>query len=619
MPDQSHAKTPRIARRILAAAAAGGTLVFTLHLLYSALCAFSWQNFLMSDYGNYTNTVWNLAHGNGFKFLVTHNYLKTHLSFSLAALAPLFYLWNSPCLLIVVQWLFLVGGALFLFRTMRRSGTPLAARWAILFFYTASPFTQSTLLSEFHFVSAYLVLVPALYYCTCFRKAWTPLPLLLLLGMREDAALLLPAFFVYQAWKGKWKAGYVYAALSLAYAVAAVLWLYPLINGVSLFAIRDSEAGLTSIAGTFGREALLVRAKVSLWFFAAYLPFLVVRRGRAWLPLLVIPALPYIIAMSSGYPRQHALQFHYPAALMAFAAVAMIQAWTESRSADGQEPGHSPWPELGYALAMIAVVSCTHTQRGYFMGGGESHRVYAGPHVVGRAAYRAARHIPREGTLICCQRRAVFCANREDITTWTHWRNGSMESIDIFFCDYAELLKDSSAIVEFLRDGSFGVRHEDFPYLVVQRGHATDRNAEVLGQVDRKMLPFAAMPHCAALALDASGLVAYWHGNGSKAPCYVAHGHRPHLAAGRYLAHFELRASAPERNVRNNWGYLSLYVSGDKKANTEHEIEHVPHTDGEYRIQSVPIELATATTVEPCVTGGDAELWLRSVWFEKVD
>ena len=73
-----------------------GATVFLGHLLFSALAAFSAQNYLMSDYGVYTNTIYNIAHGNGFKFLSEHSYLRTHLSFSLALLAPLFWLYSSP-------------------------------------------------------------------------------------------------------------------------------------------------------------------------------------------------------------------------------------------------------------------------------------------------------------------------------------------------------------------------------------------------------------------------------------------------------------------------------------------------------------------------------------------
>ena len=116
---------PRARRfdRLVVAAGLAGTALFALHLLYSAMCAFSWKNFLMMDYGAYTNFLYNLAHGDGFRFLHEHNYLKTHLSFSFILLTPLVHLWASPLLLIVVQWLFLVGGATFLWRFLRRAGT----------------------------------------------------------------------------------------------------------------------------------------------------------------------------------------------------------------------------------------------------------------------------------------------------------------------------------------------------------------------------------------------------------------------------------------------------------------------------------------------------------------
>lgn len=618
-PKQLLARTRAALRPIVITTAVAGTLAFTLHLLFSALCAFSWQNFLMSDYGVYTNTIWNLAHGNGFKFLVTHNYLKTHLSFSLAVLTPLFYLWDNPLLLIVVQWSFLVSGMAVLFMTMCRAEVPSPARWVILLLYAASPFTQGVMLSEFHGVSAYLLLVPVLYYCTCFRKAWTAVPLLLILGLREDAGFLLPAFFAYRAWRDNWKAGYVYAALSAAYALAATLWLYPLVNGISLFEVRKSEAGLTSIAGTLGAEALFVRARATLWFLAAYLPFLTLRRLRAWPPLLVFPALPYIIAMASGFARQHTLSFHYPAALMAFAAVGMIQAWRnigrEARGGGTAPPGTALW----FALAMVAVVSVSHRERGYFLGGANTNRVYTGLQPGGRALYRASRGIPREGTLLCTQWQAVFCANRENITTWTHKGGERPDAVDLVFCDCGELLKEDKLwISKALRNGTFGVWSEYFPYIVLKRGHDTNRNAALLEGVDSGMRPFATMPFRRGLALEETGLVTYWNGDGNKAPCWVAHGHKAPLETGRYLAHFTLKAATPRRGVRGNWGYLSLYVPGNASPIAEQEIAHLAHTNGEFRVQSLPVELQAPTTVDPRVTGGDAELWLKSVSFTAI-
>jgi hypothetical protein len=84
--------------------------LFAGHLLYSAMCALSWKNFLMMDYGAYTNFLYNLAHGDGFRFL-----LRTQLPEN----PPLLLLHppgarssisgNLRLLLILIQWLFLDG------------------------------------------------------------------------------------------------------------------------------------------------------------------------------------------------------------------------------------------------------------------------------------------------------------------------------------------------------------------------------------------------------------------------------------------------------------------------------------------------------------------------------
>ena len=62
------------------------------------------------DLGSYTHLVWNIAHG---RFFVTAlgpaNYLTNHFSLLLISLAPLFWLWSDPRMLMTVQQIILAG------------------------------------------------------------------------------------------------------------------------------------------------------------------------------------------------------------------------------------------------------------------------------------------------------------------------------------------------------------------------------------------------------------------------------------------------------------------------------------------------------------------------------
>jgi uncharacterized membrane protein len=119
-----------------------------------------------------------------------------------------------------------VGGLVIWYRAARRHALPVALTCAFLFFWIAKPFMQAVLLSDFHGVSAYLVLVPWLYYCLVFRKSLAWLPLLLLWGVREDAAFIAVPILLYVVACHRWKPGYLLAGVSLLYGVLACSLLF---------------------------------------------------------------------------------------------------------------------------------------------------------------------------------------------------------------------------------------------------------------------------------------------------------------------------------------------------------------------------------------------------------
>ncbi len=451
---------------------------FAVRVLAAALSAFSWQNFLFSDYGVYTNTVWNLSRGHGFAFLIDHSYLTTHLSFSLALLAPLFRIYDSPLLLIFVQWAFMVGGGAIWLRLMRRLSVPWPVAAAVLAFWVAYPYTQSVLLSQFHGVSAYLLLVPWLVYCLCCARRWIVLPWLCLLGLREEVGLLLSLVFVYFAVKERWRMGYVYAALSVAYSAVAVLVLYPLLTGESLFAIRQSETSVAGVRAGLTGDAVLVRLRALFWLYLPCMPFvLCIRRG--WRPFLVLPLIPLLITMLSGFPRQYALRFHYPAVLTAWITAAMVVAW---RQAGGLRRG-----QLQPALcgALLGTTLAAHALFGFFWAGGNTHQVYEEFNANGKALLALSRRCPKEGILVAEQRIAPYFANRAQITTWRYW-SPSEHPAELIACHYgAFLVRDDVDLMGLVRSGEFGVIGLEAPFALLKRGGQTELNHTAIAAVER--------------------------------------------------------------------------------------------------------------------------------------
>ena len=258
------------------------TILVAARILYGAYCGFTSGEFAFFDYGVYTNTAWNLGHGNGFTFLVDKSYLTTHLSFSLMLLGPLFHIWDHPFLLALAQWLMLIGGAILIWRAASRAGVAQARIAALLFLFVAHPFTQQVLLCSFHGVGFYYWLLPWFYYTLAYRRRWCWMPWILLLGLREDAFITLLPLLLYFAIRDRWRAGYVMAVLSLLYGISAIFILYPAINGISLFERRGTEiAGLDGLVK--GSNALAARLRSLWWIFLPLVPL----AGRRLYPVLI--------------------------------------------------------------------------------------------------------------------------------------------------------------------------------------------------------------------------------------------------------------------------------------------------------------------------------------------
>ena len=596
---------------LLVGLAAAGFLLFAAHLLYSALCAFSWKNFLMMDYGAYTNFLYNLSHGDGFRYLTDLNYLKTHLSFSFILLVPLVWIWESPLLLIFVQWSFLLGGAAILLLALRRArvAPPLAA--ALLCTFVAYPMAQSVMLSEFHGVSAYFLLLPWLFHEAAFRKRWAFLPLLILLGLREDAGLIALPLLLFFSIRDRWKGGYLLSAATLAYVLFALFALYPWLNGTSLFGVRAHETSSASILDSFAPDRLAVRARALGWLLLPAAGLALWTR-RAWIPLLVFPSFALLQALGSGMERQHSLGFHYPAA--AFSALVCAMALV----AAGPFPP-SRWriparhlPRLA-AATLLLLTACAHFRNGYFLGGRQTQRVYVHFHAQLFPLLRLARETPKPGLLLCNQRLATYFAMRPDLMV-LHYADPARHVPDLVVTSIHEIqTPDFAPILQSLADGEFGLARTQFPYLLLQRGHSTLDNPALLEKLRHSQMVAALMPSQGGDLVDdpAQGLLKHWQGADYREPLALVYGRAIQIPAGAYVAHFRLHAhSGPDGNS----GTLSVHLRNESAAIAQAPIRPTP--DDAFADQSLPFVLDAPSLVEPRITAGPADLTLKSIRIE---
>lgn len=577
-------------------------------LLYASYAALTWGKFQLYDYGIYTNMIWNSGHGQLFRVMMDRTYLTTHLSFTLALLGPLYRLWDHPFLLSLLQWLMLMAGALIVWSIARKERLRADVTAALLFFYVAYPYAQSVQLSEFHGVCFYLFLVPWLYYCMAYRKSMVWIPLMLLLGLREDAFLIALPMLLYFAIRDRWKMGYLYFLLAIAYGLIAMFYLFPLINEMGLF---DRRQG--AFAGSMGWGSIKKRAAALLWVVLPMLMFL--RRG--WLPVILFPLVAILIAMGSGYWRQYELRIHYPAAIMACLAVGMLEAIIRTRR-KGDKPTLDSLTTSTY-LCLVTIVA--HVFIGFIFGGGQNVRTYLRVHPDGVSTLDAASRIPKGGILLCEKRLAGFCANREDLLAWKHYEaRMDVRPVDYVFLTMQRFLgRKGSVYHAMLEEEEFGVRYFDGHNLIFERGYDTRRNAEALqARKDaRNTIRITNTSGHAGEDKPVPGCVSarYWEGDGSRAPVTLSYGRTRTLNAGRWKARIRLRSAKPKRAVKDTWGSLSLHVHGEQEPMARMEIEPVDGRRGMFRIQDLTFELWETTDVEPRVMGGDARLWLDYVGF----
>lgn len=110
------------------------------------------------DLGNMDQTVWNVANGNGFTLTDPYgenqeSRLAVHADFLLIFLAPLYYIWSDPRMLLLVQTIVLGMGALpvyWLARDKLKSEKPAILFSAAFLLY---PTIQRNLLHDFHAVA----------------------------------------------------------------------------------------------------------------------------------------------------------------------------------------------------------------------------------------------------------------------------------------------------------------------------------------------------------------------------------------------------------------------------------------------------------------------------------
>jgi uncharacterized membrane protein len=289
--------------------------------------------------GNFTQAIWNTAHGRLFEATADTGdqmvRLGAHVEPILVLFAPLWWLWPSPLMLLTVQAVALASGALPVYwLARRRLGSTSAAR-LLAVSYLLYPSVALLALHEFHAVT---LAIPFLLYAAWYLDADRILPFAvwaaLAASTKEQIGLAVAGLGVwYVLTRRRYRMGTLIAASGLAWSAFAFLVVVPHFSpgGANPYsdryaAVGGSPGGIVETALSSPQDILNAIATPAN---AAYVVALVLPVAGLCLlaPLALIPALPELaINLLSGHGLQKTLTWQYVAGIVPFLFLATIHA-----------------------------------------------------------------------------------------------------------------------------------------------------------------------------------------------------------------------------------------------------------------------------------------------------
>ena len=276
------------------------------------------------DLGNMVQAVWSTAHGHPLRVTSLAgdqaSRLGAHADPLLVLFAPLWWVWPSADLLLVVQAVAIALGALPVFWLARKHLGSERAGLAFALAYLLYPATTWLTLNEFHPVA---FAAPALLYGFWFLDEGRPLPFaifaLIAALSKEEIGLVVAAFGVWYALaRRRWIAGAVIAGVGAAWSAVAIAIVMPHFNRAgSPFEGRYSEVGGSprGIAHTALHDPGLLFRVAFDHAGTHYLIELVLPLAALCLlsPVVLVAVPELALNLLSSTRSQSSIHFHYTA------------------------------------------------------------------------------------------------------------------------------------------------------------------------------------------------------------------------------------------------------------------------------------------------------------------
>jgi uncharacterized membrane protein len=339
----------------------GSTCIYAVTLASFAVLHYLAFQSQRADLGNMTQAIWSTLHGHPLATTALNGdqitRLGVHVDPFLVLLAPFWWVWSSPLLLVTLQAVAVSAGALPVFWLARKhlGSERVAVHFALAYLlYPATQFNAFTVSIGFHSVSmAVPLLLFAIWYLDEDRLTAFAVVGLLAATTKEEIPLVVGLLGLWYArTKRRWRFGLAVFVLGLALSLFDFLVVIPHFLGrETYFADRYATVGGTpmGVLRTVFTDPLAIVRDVGtthklVYVLLLFVPFLCLFLLE---PLLALAAAPDFVINLLSTPSQTKIVYHYTAGIIPFIVAGSIFGLARYRR-------HAPRISL-YVLALAAV------------------------------------------------------------------------------------------------------------------------------------------------------------------------------------------------------------------------------------------------------------------------
>ena len=281
------------------------------------------------DLGNMVQTVWNTAHGHFLQMTSGDgrqiSRLAAHFDPILAAFAPLWWIWPSPEMLLVVQAVLVSLGALPVFWLANKHLRSERAALGFALVYLLYPATQWLTLNEFHPVAlATPFLLFAFWYLDEDRLVPFAIFAVLAMTTKEEIGFVVAGMGIWYAIRRRTRTGTIVAVAGVLVSALAIAVVIPHYNAGADSAFYGRYDAIGGSAGGIAKTAVTHPWRILEQAFQGrdvhYLFHLLLPLGFLFLlsPVVLIAALPELaLNVLSATSTQTSIHFHYTAGTIA--------------------------------------------------------------------------------------------------------------------------------------------------------------------------------------------------------------------------------------------------------------------------------------------------------------